>query len=382
VRRTLASTLAAMLVFVAGQSAAQEAAESPAGIAARAMALQKEGRLAEAADAYQKFLAQAPSSWEGHSNLGVVYVQLGRYEEAVREYREALRLNPGQDAVRYNLALALLKASRVADAARELETILKAEPNHQQATLLLADCRLRLGEWKAVIALLDPLLEQDAANPAILYMIGTALMRDKQHARGQRVLDRILSRGDSAEAHLLLALACREADDDLAAQKELEKALALNPQLPTANAMLGGVLMRMGEHAAAAEAFERELKIDANDFESHLLLGTIRRQEFDQARARVHLERAIALRPADPAVRYQLALVEIAAGELEAAVARLEPLVAEYPSFSEAHVSLGTLYYRLNRKEDGEREQAIVRELARQKQERQRAEQEERPSPP
>ncbi len=90
-----------------------------------------------------------------------------------------------------------------------------------------------------MIALLDPLLERDPENPAVLYMIGTALMRDKQYARGQRVLDRILSHGDSAEAHLLLALASREADDDIAAQRELEKALALNPKLPTANGMLG-----------------------------------------------------------------------------------------------------------------------------------------------
>src|SRR4029453_8851803 len=124
-------------------------------------------------------------------------------------------------------------------------------------------------------------------------MIGTALMRDKQYARGQRVLDRILRRQDSAEAHLLLALASREADDDLAARRELEKALALNPRLPTANGMLGSVLMRMGEHAAAAEAFERELQIDPNDFESLMLLGAIRRQEFDTERARAHLDRAL-----------------------------------------------------------------------------------------
>ena len=111
-------------------------------------------------------------------------------------------------------------------------------------------------------------------------------MRDKQYARGQRVLDRILSRGDSPEAHLLLALASREAEDDLAARRELEKALALNPQLKAANAMLGAVLMNMGEHGPAAEALERELQANPNDFEAHLLLGVIRRQEFDLLRPR------------------------------------------------------------------------------------------------
>src|SRR6185436_6507904 len=109
--------------------------------------------------------------------------------------------------------------------------------------------------------------------------------------------------------------------------------------------------------APAAIALERELEVDPNDFESHLLLGLIRRQEFDQERARAHLERALALKPGDPGVRYQLALVAIAAGELDGARQRLEALVKEYPKFSEAHVTLATVYYRLKRKEDGDREQ-------------------------
>ena len=96
--------------------------ESAAALAARATALQKDGRLDEAAEAYHRFLALVPASWEGHSNLGVVYAQLGRHEDAVKEYREALRLKPGQNVVRYNLALALIKGGRTArgrDGARD-----------------------------------------------------------------------------------------------------------------------------------------------------------------------------------------------------------------------------------------------------------------------
>ena len=83
-----------------------------------------------------------------------------------------------------------------------------------------------------MIAILDPLLERDPENQAILYMIGTALMRDRQYERGQRVLDRILRQGDSAEAHLVLAIASREANDDIAAEKELRRALELDPVWP------------------------------------------------------------------------------------------------------------------------------------------------------
>jgi tetratricopeptide (TPR) repeat protein len=373
---TLALALVFALVQVAVPAPDKPAppAADPAKIAARAVELQKQGKLEDAAAEYRRFLEIAPRSWEARSNLGVVYAQLGRFDEAVRQYREALALRPGAVAVRYNLAAALYKATRFADAAAELEAVLKAQPGHPGAPLLLADCRLLLGEWKAVIAILDPLLERDPGNRAVLYMLGTALMRDRQYERGQRVLDRILRQGDSAEAHLVLALASREANDDIAAEKELRRALELDPSLPTANGTLGDVLVRMGEGAAAVEALRRELDVNPNHFDSHLLLGLLLRQESKTDEAMGHLRKALALRPGDAGVRYQIALVEIAASDLEPARATLEALVGEEPKFTEAHVSLATVYYRLGLRADGQRHQAIVEQLKREERAREDAE--------
>ena len=164
--------------------------------------------------------------------------------------------------------------------------MLKAKPDHPAAPLLLADCRLLLGEWKQVIAILDPLLERDPENQAILYMIGTALMRDRQSERGQRVLDRILRQGDSAEAHLVLAIASREANDDIAAEKELRRALELDPSLPTANGILGDVLVRMGDGRRPRwRRCSASWTSNPNHFDSHLLLGLLLRQESKTAEA-------------------------------------------------------------------------------------------------
>jgi len=335
----------------------------PAAIAARALEHQQNGRLAEAAEDYERLLKLAPRSWQLRSNLGVVYTGLGRFDDAARQYRAALEVKPDQVAIRYNLALALYKGVRPGEALEELEEVLEAQADHPSATLLSADCHLLLGDWKTVIALLDPVIEKDPENQAVLYMLGTALMRDKQYERGQAVVDRILRQGDSAEAHLMLAIAQREAQDDIAAREELEKALALNPNLPTANGALGEVLSNMGEGEAAQAAFRRELALNPNHFDSHLLLGQLLRQEYDPDGALVHLRKALVLRPGDPGVRYQIALAEIAKNEYAAAQEILVGLVEEFPKFTEAHVSLATCYYRLRRREDGDRHQAIVREL-------------------
>ena len=86
-------------------------AADPAAIAARAVELQKQGKLEDAAAEYRRFLELAPKSWEARSNLGVVYAQLGRFDDAVDPVpRGARRCAPPRVAVRYNLAVALYKA--------------------------------------------------------------------------------------------------------------------------------------------------------------------------------------------------------------------------------------------------------------------------------
>ena len=59
------------------------------------------------------------------------------------------------------------------------------------------------------------------------------------------------------------------------------------------------------------------------------------------------------------------AIVKPAADSAAPAAApwKSDPIVKAAPSFVEAHVTLATVYYRLKRKEDGDRERAIVQKL-------------------
>ena len=65
----------------------------------------------------------------------------------------------------------------------------------------------------------------------------------------------------------------------------------------------------------------------------------------------------------DPGVRYQLAVIAVDEGKPEEARQILESLVKESPQFTEAHVSLSLVYYRLKRPADGKHEQEIAQKL-------------------
>jgi tetratricopeptide (TPR) repeat protein len=234
--------------------------------------------------------------------------------------------------------------------------------------MLLADCQLRLGENKQVIELLSPLETSSPDNLAVAYMLGMALIRDKQSERGQMLVDRILKNGDSAEARLLMGTTKMMVSDYAGALVDLRRAVELNSKLPDVYSYYGIVLLRTGDTAGAAEAFRKELQSNPNDFTSNLQLGSLWRRDQEPAKAIPYLERAVRLRPGDPGARFQIAAAHFAMGKVDDARAELEQIVSETPQFTEAHVTLATVYYRLKRKAEADRERAIVQKLTAERQ--------------
>jgi tetratricopeptide (TPR) repeat protein len=351
---------AAILVCAAATFAQTDPAEE---ILKRAIALHQQGKIDDAIEAYRSYVDKRPDSVLALANLGAAYARTGRYQEAIAQYQRALKLQPDYAGAQLNLGLAYYKTGQIDAAAAEFEKAHRAAPAELQPVLLLADCRLAMGENKKVIELLDPLANIRTADLAIAYMLGTALIRDDQPARGQVVIDRILRHGDSAETWLLLGTAKLNASDFPGALADLKKAIDLKPDLPDAWAYYGQALLRTGDPAAATEAYRKALDANPYSFAANLQMAILLKEADDIPGALECLRRAQQVRSKDLALRYQLASIALHEGSLEPARRDLEEIVKESPSYREAHVALATVYYRLKRKEDGDRERAIVLKL-------------------
>jgi tetratricopeptide (TPR) repeat protein len=354
--------IVATLVLLTASALGQSQPGSEAGLK-ETIAKHQAGDYAGAIEGYQRFLKAHPEVAAVRSNLGAALAHEGRYDEAVHEYTLALETDPKNGGVRLNLGLAYYKSGRIAEAAEAFSKVHVADPANLQATLLLANTYLYAGENKKVIELLEPLVTAGQAEDSIFYLYGSALIRDHQFERGQVWLDTILRKTDSAEAHLLMGTARMLANDLVGAQADLRRAVEINPNLAEAHTYLGESLRRSGDTPGAVTEFRRSLAIDPYIFDSCLMLGELLRQDQEYAEARTYLERALKIRSGDFGARYQLATVDLGENKLEPARTVLESLVQEAPQFVEAHVSLATLYYRLKRKEDGDREREIVKTL-------------------
>ena len=329
----------------------------------RATQLHQTGDLQGAVRAYLAILANHPARIDVRSNLGAAYSALGRYEDAIEQYKRALSLEATNHAIRFNLGLAYYKAALFQEAAAELEAFLAGahtSPQEGSARLLLADSQVRLGEYKKVIESLSALADADPSNRPVAYLLGSALIGEGQLVKGQEIIDRVFRDEDSAEAHLLMGSVLLLADDAQGALKEVERAIQLNSQLPTVQAWYGRVLMRLGDSEKARGAFNAELARNANDFDANVYFGVLLRQNKQYDEALSYLRRAVQLRPREQYARYHLAAVYAASGKPNNALPLLESVVREHGEFVEARVLLASVYYRLNRKADGDREQAII----------------------
>jgi len=328
-----------------------------------AIELHQAGDVEGAIDAYRNYLTGRPNSPLALSNLGAAYAKTGRYLDAVAQYRLALQLQPGNPAVQMNLGLAYYKSGQTNLAAETFDEVHKAVPAELQPVLLLADCWLAMGKNRMVVDLVAPLGEQRPDDLALAYLLGTALARDGQITRAQATIDRILRNGDTAEARMLLGTAKLQAQDFPAALTDLAKAAELNPKLPDVYSYYGQALLRTGDSAGAAAAFRSALAANPNDFVSNMQLAILLQQEDKTEEATACLRQALRVRPGDAGARYQISAILLHEGKAEAARTELEALVGEAPEFTQAHVALATVYYRLKRKADGDRERAIVQKL-------------------
>jgi len=354
----------ACLVFsFPAQLSAQESNNNPDATLARALQLHQAGEYENAIREYLAFLAVRPDRYDIRSNLGVVYAQLGRYREAIDQYQRALKLDRSNPGIRFNLAVAFYKSGRIDLAVDELARLLVDQPEQLNVRMLLADCHLQMGENKKVIELMTPLAGKNPDDLGISYLLGTALVRDGQGEKGQVYIEKIMSRGDSAEARLLIGTTYMMIPDYKKAVSELEQAVKMNPKLPSANGWLGKALVMTGNTDAAQEAFKRELMINSNDFDSNLQMGILRKQDQQYDEALDYFRQAQTVRPREPNSRFYIASIEAAQGKFDQARKRLEEVVKDAPDFVEAHVMLATVYYRLRRKADGDRHQAIVNKL-------------------
>jgi len=265
-----------------------------------------------------------PEAW---FNVGVALEQQGRGAEARGAYETALSLRPGFRQAAVNLAFLQAAGVDPRDAARSYAELLQRYPEDALVRVRLAEIYREAGQLDEAWRLAREALQRDpAAAAAYTVMMRVALDRgnvDLVELVGVRA--RKLDPSD-AEVSTLLGMAQEKRRDEPAALALYRKAVSQRPDyLPPRYRLLDLAIAARSWDGAADQA-RAILKVDPGDARVHLALGVALRNQGKADEALAEYERAASL-SGDRMAEVHLARgVALAKGKnaCEPAVAELE----------------------------------------------------------
>jgi len=212
--------------------------------------------------AFEQSLKLAPNNLAAHFNLGNAYFRLGQTANAIASFRRATELDPQDADSRLNLGIALKDAGQLAEARNQLNESLRLRPRQSAAWIQFGSIASMEGEFPQAI---DCFGQAAAQAPA------------------------------DAAPHFQRALAHRSCNDLEGAITALQRALALQPDHPGAQRLLGECYEAEGRLELAREVFsaaQRNASDDGLRIKSALVLPVIldSAEQLGEVRARLDLE--------------------------------------------------------------------------------------------
>jgi hypothetical protein len=210
VARSRPALLAAVAVVPAlAISFAQAPAPPPASLeeAYRAnnigVSLLEQFRHEEAAAAFRKALALAPSLGLARANLAIALLNEPKLDEAHAEAKAAVALLPGVAQPQYVLGLSARGLAATEEAQAAFRAVLAIDPQDVGALVNLAQLLLQERRYPEAIELLRTAVAAEPHNATAVYNLGLALVRSGQAAEGQTTMDRFRALKESGYGTLL-----------------------------------------------------------------------------------------------------------------------------------------------------------------------------------
>gem|GEM_PF-608301 len=294
---------------------------------------------AEAETLWRKAIAKDPNEPMLSYNLGLVARQQGKLDEAAKRFRDTIRRQPFHIEARLALASLHVEQNRFTAAERELAEIItnveKAieQPEGEKLKPLAARCRNMLGH--------------------VLYRLGN-------HSAAVQVLDMAMAdAGDDGQRQAQIlgdkALALSGLGEHEQAVAEAERALALMPQNPTINHVMGFVLLFAGRVSDAMAPIQNALSVDPTLMPALRTLAMAQNAAGQPDAAVDTLQRALRYNPHDRDSLLRLSILHIEGGRQAAAVDLLEPYLKAVPDDVRALNNLGLALHGLKRLDEARR---------------------------
>jgi tetratricopeptide (TPR) repeat protein len=270
---------------------------------------------ANALDAFQRALKIDPNSTKTHNNLGNLYVAQGKLDLAQAEFQKTLRTAPNDKDGNYNLGLLLLTGNSPAEA---ISHFLRVRPQTFETRCNLVRAYLLAGKTAEGTRIARDLSDQNKGDVRLHFTLGVLLASSGQYR---------------------------------AAQLELEKANALQPETPEILYNLGQAYLRTSDYSKAETVLTRALKLKPESPDTLYLLAQVYSDQSRPVDALDLLARAHKLAPENPDIIFLLARVSMSQNYFEDAIPLLESGLKVAPQRADLRAALGESYFMSGKSE-------------------------------
>ena len=261
----------------------------------------RQGKLADARDAFTAGLDRSPEDAVLLYNAAAVELQLGRTAEAMAYADRGLARNRDDASLRLIRASALRRLERPEDALREYQEVVRLDPKHASAYLSLGNLQHQLDRKKEALESFRQAIRYDKTLLSAYFNLGAVLYELGQDDEALRAYD----------------VALAPAEKDLAAGRTVDASTA------QAFMNLGAIYARKQNWTRALDAYRAaaHLRPDAAAF-YNAGSAQYRLERWDEAQA--SFLRAVDLDPSMPLAHFHLGMLELRKGQDAAALDRLE----------------------------------------------------------
>ncbi|MCG5502232.1 XrtA/PEP-CTERM system TPR-repeat protein PrsT, partial [Ectothiorhodospira lacustris] len=231
----------------------------------RALSAFRDNRFMDALEAANRLQGQYPDRADPFNLAAAVYLATGQWERARPELLKVLSLNPDDSMTAINLARLEVQAGNIQEANSILRKLLETHPGQENAWLLLADVKKRLGDAGGAIEVLQNAVN---ANPQSIVILNQLLVDYLREGELAKIL---------------------EISGDLRADQW--------ESMPSMLEVLGRAHMLLGNQALALDAFERWAELQPGSAEAYFLQADALSRAGRSVQAKQALGRAIGANP-------------------------------------------------------------------------------------
>lgn len=280
------------------------------------------------------------------TNYVIAYLAFARGEDAaaIESLQKVVQAAPDYLPARYLSGLLDLKRGAYASAEDSLRMVVAKAPGDDTVRIALAQTYLRRGLAEKAQETLAPVLSRSQDNPAALRVAGEIQLALKKPDLSAQYIQRAntLEKGNIGGKVRLAEVSMAKGDTETGV-KELEELSIADPNRREPDLALIAAHLRTRDFDKALAAANALVKKQPSSAVAYNALGSVYMLKGDLKAARTALEKAVTLDPEFITAAFNLARIDRAEGNYDAAKKRLNQILAKNPKSDLALLGLADL---------------------------------------